>query len=113
MRFVTGVGALGAAACLMLPVAGMSAEMRGVTSTEIKIGQTMPYSGPVSAFGALGKGEVGYFNTVNERGGINGRKVNLISLDDSYAPPKTVEQTRRLVESDEVALIFSSIGTAH
>ena len=87
--------------------------MRGVTATEIKIGQTMPYSGPVSAFGALGKGEVGYFKMLNERGGINGRKVNLISLDDSYAPPKTVEQTRRLVESDEVALIFSSIGTAH
>ena len=86
--------------------------MRGVTATEIRIGQTMPYSGPVSAFGALGKGEVGYFKMVNERGGINGRKVNLISLDDSYAPPKTVEQTRRLVESDEVALIFSSIGTA-
>src|SRR5438046_6254969 len=80
---------------------------------EGKTGQTMPYSGPVSAFGALGKGEVGYFKMVNERGGINGRKVNLISLDDSYAPPKTVEQTRRLVESDEVALIFSSIGTAH
>src|SRR5437879_8490190 len=90
-----------------------AAEMRGVSATEIKIGQTMPYSGPVSAFGALGKGEVGYFKMVNERGGINGRKVNLISLDDSYAPPKTVEQTRRLVESDEVALIFSSIGTAH
>jgi len=67
----------------------------------------------VSAFGALGKGEVGYFKMVNERGGINGRKVNLISLDDSYAPPKTVEQTRRLIESDEVALIFSSTGTAH
>src|SRR5258707_1356874 len=89
------------------------AEMRGVTATEIRIGQTMPYSGPVSAFGALGKGEVGYFKMLNERGGINGRKVNLISLDDGYAPPKTVEQTRRLVESDEVALIFSSIGTAH
>src|SRR4051812_23434907 len=118
MRFVTGVGALGAVACLMLPVlilpgAVMSAEMRGVTKTEIKIGQTMPYSGPVSAFGALGKGEVGYFKMLNERGGINGRRVNLISLDDGYAPPKTVEQTRRLVESDEVALIFSSIGTAH
>jgi len=89
------------------------AEMRGVTSSEIKIGQTMPYSGPVSAFGALGKGEVAYFKMLNERGGINGRKINLISLDDSYAPPKTVEQTRRLVESEEVALIFSSIGTAH
>jgi ABC-type branched-subunit amino acid transport system substrate-binding protein len=90
-----------------------AAEMRGVTATEIRIGQTMPYSGPVSAFGALGKGEVGYFKMLNEQGGINGRKVNLISLDDGYAPPKTVEQTRRLVESDEVALIFSSIGTAH
>jgi branched-chain amino acid transport system substrate-binding protein len=73
----------------------------------------MPYSGPVSAFGALGKGEAGYFRMLNEHGGINGRKINFISLDDSYAPPKTVEQTRRLVESDEVALIFSSIGTAH
>ena len=90
-----------------------AAEMRGVSATEIKVGQTMPYSGPVSAFGALGKGEVGYFKMLNERGGINGRKINLISLDDGYAPPKSVEQTRRLVESDEVALIFSSIGTAH
>lgn len=105
------------AAVLTWPLAsaslGHAAEMRGVTATEIKLGQTMPYSGPVSAFGALGKGEVGYFKMLNDRGGINGRKVNLISLDDSYAPPKTVEQTRRLVESDEVALIFSSIGTAH
>jgi branched-chain amino acid transport system substrate-binding protein len=94
-------------------IAASAAEMRGVTATEIKIGQTMPYSGPVSAFGALGKGEVGYFRMLNEKGGINGRKVTLISLDDGYAPPKTVEQTRRLVESEEVALIFSSIGTAH
>src|SRR6201990_242832 len=94
------------------PAGSTPAEMRGVTATEIKIGQTMPYSGPVSAFGALGKGEVGYFKMLNERGGINGRKVNLISLDDGYAPPKAVEQTRRLVESDEVALIFSTIGTA-
>ncbi len=113
MRFVTRFTALGALAVLAWPTASTAAEMRGVTATEIKIGQTMPYSGPVSAFGALGKGEVGYFKMVNERGGINGRKINLISLDDSYAPPKTVEQTRRLVESDEVALIFSSIGTAH
>jgi branched-chain amino acid transport system substrate-binding protein len=104
---------IAALAFLMLPAASLAAEMRGVTATEIRIGQTMPYSGPVSAFGALGKGEVGYFKMLNDKGGINGRKVNLISLDDSYAPPKTVEQTRRLVESDEVALIFSSIGTAH
>jgi ABC-type branched-subunit amino acid transport system substrate-binding protein len=113
MRFVTRFGVMGALAALAWPAAMTAAEMRGVTASEIKIGQTMPYSGPVSAFGALGKGEVAYFKMLNEQGGINGRKVNLISLDDSYAPPKTVEQTRRLVESDEVALIFSSIGTAH
>jgi len=113
MHFVTRFGVVCALALLARPAASPAAEMRGVTSTEIKIGQTMPYSGPVSAFGALGKGEVAYFKMLNERGGINGRKVNLISLDDGYAPPKTVEQTRRLVESDEVALIFSSIGTAH
>src|ERR1019366_5089455 len=112
-RLVTRFGVVSALAVLTWPAALTAAEMRGVTSTEIKIGQTMSYSGPVSAFGALGKGEVSYFKKLNERGGINGRKVNLISLDDSYAPPKTVEQTRRLVESDEVALIFSSIGTAH
>jgi branched-chain amino acid transport system substrate-binding protein len=110
---VTKLGIAGVFGLLLWPAAAISAEMRGVTSTEIRIGQTMPYSGPVSAFGALGKGEVGYFRMINERGGINGRKVNLISLDDGYAPPKTVEQTRRLVESDEVALIFSTIGTAH
>src|SRR6202035_5392121 len=104
MRFVSRVCAAGAVAVLAWPAASISADIRGVTATEIKIGQTMPYSGPVSAFGALGKGEVAYFKMLNERGGINGRKVNLISLDDGYAPPKSVEQTRRLVESDEVAL---------
>jgi branched-chain amino acid transport system substrate-binding protein len=113
MRFDTPVAACTVLAVLLSATPLAAQTIRGVTATEIKIGQTMPYSGPVSAFGALGKGEVGYFKMVNERGGINGRKVNLISLDDSYAPPKTVEQTRRLVESDEVALIFSSIGTAH
>ena len=118
MHLIRRFAAIGAAAMLTWlaakpPVASSAAEMRGVTATEIKIGQTMPYSGPVSAFGALGKSEIAYFNMVNDRGGINGRMVKLISLDDGYAPPKTVEQTRRLVESDEVALIFSSIGTAH
>jgi len=112
MRFLTRLCAASVLVLLASSIAA-AAEMRGVTSTEIKIGQTMPYSGPVSAFGALGKGEVGYFRMLNDKGGINGRKVNLISLDDGYAPPKTVEQTRRLVESEEVALIFSSIGTAH
>src|SRR4051812_27881271 len=113
MRSVIGSGAIVICAVLASSAGVNAAEMRGVTATEIRIGQTMPYSGPVSAFGTLGKGEVGYFKMLNEKGGINGRKVNLISLDDSYAPPKSVEQTRRLVESDEVALIFSSIGTAH
>jgi len=113
MRVGAGISAIGFAVLAAWPQGLGAVEMRGVTATEIRIGQTMPYSGPVSAFGALGKGEVGYFRLINERGGINGRKVNLISLDDGYAPPKTVEQTRRLVESDEVALIFSSIGTAH
>ncbi|MBR1175124.1 ABC transporter substrate-binding protein [Bradyrhizobium sp. KB893862 SZCCT0404] len=113
MRFARALDALCAISFLSITVPSHAAELRGVTATEIRIGQTMPYSGPVSAFGALGKGEVGYFRMLNEKGGINGRKVNLISLDDSYAPPKSVEQTRRLVESDEVALIFSSIGTAH
>lgn len=83
----------------------------GVTDTEIKIGQTMPYSGPASAYGSIGKAEVAYFKMVNDHGGINGRKVNLISLDDSYSPPKTVEQIRKLVEQENVLAIFQSLGT--
>ena len=86
MRSAAGVGGVaGLIALLSWPVDARAGEMRGITATEIKIGQTMPYSGPVSAFGALGKGEVGYFKMLNERGGINGRKVNLISLDESRA----------------------------
>jgi branched-chain amino acid transport system substrate-binding protein len=84
----------------------------GVTATEIKIGQTMPYSGPASAYGVIGKADVAYFKMINDKGGINGRKINLISLDDGYSPPKAVEQTRKLVESEGVALIFNSLGTA-
>ena len=83
----------------------------GVTDTEIRIGQTMPYSGPLSAFGTIGRAQAAYFAMVNEKGGINGRKIKLISLDDGYSPPKTIEQTRRLVESDEVLMLFSSFGT--
>src|ERR1700723_3965831 len=74
----------------------------GVTDTEIKIGQTMPYSGPASAYSTVGVAQAAYFRMLNENGGINGRKINLISLDDAYSPPKTVEQIRRLVKSDEV-----------
>jgi branched-chain amino acid transport system substrate-binding protein len=83
----------------------------GVTDTEIKIGQTMPYSGPASAYGADGRSEAAYFKMINDQGGVNGRKINLLSLDDSYSPPKTVEQIRRLVEQEQVAFIFNSLGT--
>ena len=83
----------------------------GITDAEIKIGQTMPYSGPASAYGVIGKTDVAYFKMINEAGGINGRKLNLISLDDGYSPPKTVEQIRRLVEQEQVAFIFNSLGT--
>jgi branched-chain amino acid transport system substrate-binding protein len=83
----------------------------GVTDTEIKIGQTMPYSGPLSSLGIFGRIETAYLRKINESGGINGRKVTLISLDDAFSPPKTVEQTRRLVESDEVLAIVGSVGT--
>jgi branched-chain amino acid transport system substrate-binding protein len=83
----------------------------GITDTEIKIGQTMPYSGPASAYGVIGRAEAAYFKMINEQGGINGRKINFISLDDGYSPPKTVEQTRRLVEDEKVAFIFNSLGT--
>ena len=85
----------------------------GVTATEIKIGQTMPYSGPASAYAVIAKGDVAFFKRVNEKGGINGRKINLISLDDGYSPPKAVELTRQLVENDGVAFIFNSLGTAN
>lgn len=83
----------------------------GASDTEIRIGQTMPYSGPASAYGVVGKAEAAYFAMINEQGGINGRKINFLSLDDGYSPPKTVEQTRKLVEQEEVLLIFQSLGT--
>jgi branched-chain amino acid transport system substrate-binding protein len=83
----------------------------GATDTEIKIGNIMPYSGPASSYGVIGKTEDAYFRMINAQGGINGRKINFISYDDSYSPPKTVEQARKLVESDEVLLIFNSLGT--
>jgi branched-chain amino acid transport system substrate-binding protein len=83
----------------------------GATDTDIKIGQTMPYSGPASAYGTIGRAESAYFQMINEQGGINGRKISLISLDDGYSPPKTVEQTRRLVEQDQVLFIYQSLGT--
>jgi branched-chain amino acid transport system substrate-binding protein len=83
----------------------------GATDTEIKIGNIMPYSGPASAYGVIGKTEEAYFKMINDQGGINGRKINFISYDDGYSPPKAVEQARKLVESDEVLLVFNPLGT--
>jgi branched-chain amino acid transport system substrate-binding protein len=83
----------------------------GATDTEIKIGNIMPYSGPASAYGVIGSTEAAYFKKINAEGGINGRKINYISYDDAYSPPKTVEQARKLVESDEVLFIFNPLGT--
>ena len=93
------------------PVSAQAQNGPGVTDTEILIGQTMPYSGPLSAYGTVGRAEAAYFAMINEKGGIGGRKIRLISLDDGFSPPKTVEQTRRLVEAENVLLIFSSLGT--
>src|ERR1700742_3751041 len=83
----------------------------GATDTEIKIGNIMPYSGPASAYGVIGKTEQAYFDKINAEGGINGRKINFITYDDDSSPPKAVEQARKLVESDEVLLIFNPLGT--
>jgi ABC-type branched-subunit amino acid transport system substrate-binding protein len=83
----------------------------GISETEIKIGATFPFSGPASPLSNTGKGLIAYVNSVNERGGINGRKINLITYDDAYSPPKTVEQTRKLIEGDEVAFLFGPLGT--
>ena len=91
-------GATAAMALAIRPWPAFAENAPGITDAEIKIGQTMPYSGPASAYGVIGKTEAAYFKMINEKGGVNGRKINFISLDDSYSPPKTVEQIRRLVE---------------
>jgi branched-chain amino acid transport system substrate-binding protein len=107
-------GGVFAAALLVLTQQPASAAKQygpGVTDSEIKVGQTMPYSGPVSAWATLGRAEAAYFKMLNEQGGVNGRKIDLVSLDDGYSPPRTVEQTRRLVEQEEVLAIFSPFGT--
>ena len=94
-----------------MPALAQKKNAPGVTDTEIKIGQTMPYSGPASAYGTIGHAEAAYFQMINDQGGVNGRKITLVSLDDAYSPPKTMEQTRRLVEQEQVALVFQSLGT--
>jgi len=102
---------LAGAAALPFVGAARAGDMPGVSPKEIKIGQTMPYSGPASAYGQIGRTEIAYFKMINEQGGINGRQITLISLDDAYSPPKTVEQTRRLVEQEQVAFMFNMLGT--
>jgi branched-chain amino acid transport system substrate-binding protein len=92
-------------------VPARAADLPGVTATEIKIGNTDAYSGPASAFSVIAKLEAAFFKMVNDQGGIAGHKVNFISLDDGYSPPRTVEQVRRLIEEDQVALLFNTLGT--
>jgi branched-chain amino acid transport system substrate-binding protein len=105
-------------ACILLgfvlgahPAAAEKKYDPGVTDSEIKVGNIMPYSGPLSAYALIGRTEAAYFRKLNDEGGINGRKINFVSYDDAFSPPKTVEQARKLVESDEVLLIFQSLGT--
>jgi ABC-type branched-subunit amino acid transport system substrate-binding protein len=114
MRMKCSILALAVVMASVAPFSSMAAEKKygpGVTDTEIKIGQTMAYSGPASAYGTVGRLETAYFEMINSQGGVNGRKITLISRDDSYSPPKTVEQTRRLVEQDEVLAIVGQLGT--
>ncbi|BBO10037.1 ABC transporter substrate-binding protein [Bradyrhizobium sp. TM102] len=116
MPAVTGKLAAASLALALIAASASTASAQkkydtGATDTEIKIGNIMPYSGPASAYGIIGRTEAAYFKKINEEGGINGRKINFVSYDDAYSPPKTVEQARKLVESDEVLLIFNSLGT--
>src|SRR5690348_3166406 len=104
------IAAAGAAVVLGLSGSAKAADP-GVTATEIKIGNTMPYSGPVSSYSPIGKLETAFFKMINDQGGIAGHKINFLSLDDGYSPPKTVEQVRRLVEEDQVAFLFNTLGT--
>src|SRR4030088_1808308 len=116
MPVATSIVAIASAAFIVFAASSSGALAQkkydtGATDTEIKVGNIMPYSGPASAYGVIGKTEAAYFKKINDAGGINGRKINFISYDDAYSPPKTVEQARKLVESDEVLFIFNSLGT--
>jgi branched-chain amino acid transport system substrate-binding protein len=111
LRSVAFSAALAILAAGSAPAAEQAKYDTGATDTEIKLGNIMPYSGPASAYGVIGRTEAAYFNKINAEGGINGRKISFISYDDGYSPPKTVEQARKLVESDEVLMIFNSLGT--
>ncbi|WP_375778118.1 ABC transporter substrate-binding protein [Bradyrhizobium sp. ma5] len=108
------VGALALAACVAVASTPADAQRKydpGASDTEIKIGNIMPYSGPASAYGVIGKASEAYFRMINDEGGINGRKITFVTYDDAYSPPKTVEQARKLVENDDVLLIFQPLGT--
>src|SRR5215472_13902019 len=112
MRQWLWVALVGAMALRAPPATGETRYGPGVTDAEIKIGQTMPYSGPASAYGAIGKAEAAYFAMLNERGGINGRKIKFLTLDDGYSPPRTVECIRQLVELEKVLCTHNTLGTA-
>src|SRR6201984_906296 len=111
LRLATLAGLAGIAIAMATPALAQKKYDTGATDTEIKVGNIMPYSGPASAYAVIGKTEAAFFNKINAEGGINGRKITFISYDDGYSPPKTVEQARKLVESDGVLLIFSSLRT--
>src|SRR4249919_1430820 len=106
LALLTAVFAMGSGAAMAQKKYGP-----GATDSEIKIGQTMPYSGPASAYGTIGKSEMAYFKMINDQGGINGRKIALISLDDGYNPALTVEQVRKLVEEEQVLFMYQTLGT--
>src|SRR6476659_7035138 len=112
IRSLVALTAMAVAAALTATAADAQKKYdTGASDTEIKIGNIMPYSGPASAYGTIGKAQAAYFNKINAEGGINGRKITFISYDDAFSPPKAVEQARKLVESDEVLLIFQPLGT--
>src|SRR6202140_2413130 len=114
IRRLIALGAIAAAAAIATTAVNAQKKYDpGASDTEIRIGNIMPYSGPASAYGVIGKTEAAYFNKINAEGGINGRKITFISYDDAFSPPKAVEQARKLVENDEVLLIFQSVGTAN
>src|SRR5262249_6722773 len=106
LRLIAGLALL---SLTLVPSAALA--QPGVTATEIKVGNTNPYSGPLSAYGTIGKVIGAYFKKVNDDGGVNGRKISFITYDDQYSPPKTLEMTRKLVEQDQVAFIFQPLGT--
>ncbi|MEA2727261.1 MAG: branched-chain amino acid transport system substrate-binding protein, partial [Acetobacteraceae bacterium] len=110
VRSILGGLVLMAVAGSVLPAS--ADDSPGVTATEIKIGNTDAYSGPASSYGIIAKTETAFFQMVNDQGGVAGHKINFISYDDAYSPPKTVEQVRRLIEEDQVALLFNTLGTA-